>query len=104
MTELNNKSIDKMFVIGGGFCVIGALITMGVWFVLYGGIEPRITTVNYPEANETLTIAGLVEKSIIEVKEMNLLELAELKETILDFKELKTDFEIDVTGFLDVFK
>lgn len=62
-----------------------------------GGGSPEVLVV------EAENKANIIDTAMMEIKEMELLELMDLRKRILDFKEFSS-FNFDVSGILDIFK
>jgi len=99
---------DKILLGGMGFAVIGMIITMGIWWFFIGGGSTKESTGGSSEAQIIYSrerIDSFTKNSFNDLENMSLLELINLKETIMGFGERgKKDFEIDASGILEIFK
>jgi len=89
-----------IFYLAMGVLVGGASVLIG------GSFGSTKVTEIYPDPveKEKTNIAETLETAMNEIKAMPLLELIDLKEKIIDFKNTTTDFEMDISGILEVFK
>lgn len=88
------------------FCLAMGLLVGGASVVIGGAFGSGKSTgaVVIPVAKEKTNVTETLETFMGEIKAMPLLELIDLKEKIIDFKNTTTDFEMDMSGILEVFK
>lgn len=92
------KKIDIIFIGTIGIFLGFAGVVIGNNIGVGGGSTGGGRVIKV-EASKT----NVIDTAMTELQEMELLELIDLKERILDFKQFSS-FNFDVSGFLEVFK
>lgn len=103
MINPNSREVsNKVLLSGMAFSLIVGITVMGIWF-FWGKVGGGKTgTVYKPLTEKNIPVA---EKMMNEIESMSLLELINLRDKMIKFRERgKMDFEIDVSGFLEVFE
>jgi len=86
------------------FCLAMGVLVGGASVLIGGSFGSTKVTEIYPDPVEKVEKTNIAETFMSEIKAMPLLELIDLKEKIIDFKNTTTDFEMDISGILEVFK